>query len=111
MEARAESTAPSERWEGFGRSGVSEERLDVGRSWRTRKGAQKARGRQRAKPKRTSVSEGEVSKGRLRVFEAETEVQERDRSRHSQNARSGAHRPTPEGTRVDMFHLVPKARP
>ena len=29
----------------------------------------------------------------------------------STNARSGAHRPTPKGTRVDMFHLVPEARP
>jgi predicted lipoprotein len=56
-------------------------KLDVGRSWRTRKGAQEARGRQQADPGDTSVESGEASDERLRVFEAETEVQERDRSR------------------------------
>jgi hypothetical protein len=71
----------SERRIGFGWSGVSEGMSDVGRSWRTRKGALKARGRQRADPWHISVYRGAVSKERLRVFEAETEVQERDRSR------------------------------
>jgi hypothetical protein len=53
----------------------------VGRSWWTRKGALEARGRQQADHGLTSVSPGAASKERLRVFEAETEVQERDRSR------------------------------
>jgi hypothetical protein len=61
MEACVESASASERRKGFGRTVVSEATLDVGRSWRTRKGALEARGRQRAEPGATSVEPGEAS--------------------------------------------------